>query len=195
MNSAMKFVGILVPFDDSFAQVIDNFEENAAVFEVCHQVIYINVFNTLGIDPIFKDSDFSGLVSLWFSRDFDDWLFWKNEAVAVIKYLGEQNGVQSWVSAQNIFGLDRGLNSVLIAHFDDWSWFLLSSLFPISLVPVVADILQDMAITLSITQIFSQICYFLITAIFCNMIVDPSNKDFLISEFLHNVVFFIGTFQ
>jgi hypothetical protein len=27
------------------------------------------------------------------------------------------------------------------------------------------------------------------------MIVDPSNKDFLISEFLHNVVFFIGTFQ
>jgi hypothetical protein len=52
--------------------VIDNFEENAAVFEVCHQVIDINVFNTLGIDPVFKDSDFSGFVSLWFSGDFDD---------------------------------------------------------------------------------------------------------------------------
>ena len=68
----MKFVGILVPFDDSFAQVIDDFEQNASVFEVSHQVIDVNFINTLGIDPVFEDSDFSGFVGLWFSRDFDD---------------------------------------------------------------------------------------------------------------------------
>ena len=47
MNSAMKFVRVLIPLDDSFAQMIDHFKENASVFEVIHQIIDVYFFDTL----------------------------------------------------------------------------------------------------------------------------------------------------
>lgn len=154
--------------------MIDNFKENATISEVGHEVVNVDFLDTLGVNPVFEDSDLSGFVSFWLGRYLDDWLFGQDKTVPFIEDLGEQDSIESWISAQDILGLDWSFDTVLIAHLDDWSRSFLGRLVPVSFFPVVANILQDMAISITISQILSKIRNFSVPAVFADVIVNPS---------------------
>jgi hypothetical protein len=65
------------------------------------------------------------------------------------------------------------------------------ALFPILLIKVVADILEDVAIRIAVNQIFTEVLHDFVTPVFGNVIVEPPEKDFLITEFLHDILILI----
>lgn len=103
--------------------------------------------------------------------------------MTVVENLSQQNSVKSWISAQDILGLDWSLDTVFIACLDDELWSGLLILVPVSFVKMIADILQNMTIAIAVNKVFSKVGHFFVSSILGNMIVDPSNQNFFISEF------------
>lgn len=101
--------------------------------------------------------------------------------MAVVEYLWQQNGIQTWVTAQDVFPLDWGFNAVLFACLKNELRSLLLALVPVSLVKVIAHTLKYMAVPVAIDQILSQVSYFSITSILGDMVVNPPDQDLLIA--------------
>lgn len=101
--------------------------------------------------------------------------------MAVVENLSQQDSIKSWISAQDILCLDWSLDTVFIACLDDELRSGLLILVPVSFIKMIADILQHVTIAIAINKVLSKVCDFFVSTILGNMIVDPSNQNFLIS--------------
>lgn len=74
MDPAMRFVREFLPVHDPRPQTINNFQQNCTVTQIRHQVVYVCSLDSLGVYPVFEDSDLTALVGLGLSRQLDDFL-------------------------------------------------------------------------------------------------------------------------
>lgn len=130
--------------------MVNDFEENASVPQVSQEIVDVHLLDTLWVDPVFEDSDLSGFIGFWFGRNLDHRLFGKDQSVSVVENFGQQDSVEPGVSAENVFGLYWSFYTVLVAHVDDGGWPVFGRLLPVSLVPMVADVLQHVTIPVAV---------------------------------------------
>ena len=58
-----------------------------------HEIVDENIFNSLRIDPIFENTDFSSLVSLWFWGNLNYFYLFLLQTMSLIKDINTQNGI------------------------------------------------------------------------------------------------------
>ena len=84
----------LFPVDYSWLEVIEDFEQDDTVSEIVHEIVDVDLLNSLRVDPVLEDSDLSGLVCFWFRREvWDLLLLLDDETVLVVEYLCAEESI------------------------------------------------------------------------------------------------------
>ena len=84
----------LLPVDYSWLEVIEDFEQDDTVSEIVHEIVDVDLLNSLRVDPVLEDSDLSGLVCFWLRREvWDLFLLLDDETVLVVEYLCAEESI------------------------------------------------------------------------------------------------------